>query len=541
MNTYHGKTAYSGCAIGPIHVVETEDRPICLHPITNVREEITRLDDAVKMSQDQLQVLYDKAVGEIGEEDAEIFHMHQMLLEDEDYLDAIHLSITDNQWNAEYAVAQAGKDFAKMFADMDDEYMNARSSDILDITHRLIHTLLGKKKNSTALEIPSIIVAHDLTPSITMEFDKTKVLAFVMKKGSLQSHTAILARMMSIPCLVATHLDSLHNLNGKIALVDGAKGLFSVEPTQSMVDEANKQLALQKAQKEIELQFKGKESKTVDGKKISIFGNIGSVLDVESVIAHDGEGIGLFRSEFLYLGRTSYPTEEEQFDAYKKVLVKMKDKPVVVRTLDIGADKKVDYFNLESEDNPAMGYRAIRICLDRPEIFKTQLRALLRAAVYGNLSIMYPMIISVQEVRKIHSIVEEVAKELKGAGILYRIPKQGIMIETPAAVIISDLLAKEVDFFSIGTNDLTQYLLAIDRQNAKLDALCDTHHEAVLRSIELVCRNAEKENIWVGICGELGADTSLTQRFIRMGIQELSVAPPFILPLRKKVCESTAW
>jgi len=380
-----------------------------------------------------------------------------------------------------------------MFSEMDDEYMNARSSDVLDISHRLVHTLLGKGGDSLAIDTPSIIVANDLTPSNTMEFDKTKVLAFVMKKGSLNSHTAILARMMSIPSLVSTHFDHMKDLNGKLGIVDGKKGLFYVDPNQSMVDEANKQMALQKAQKEIEFQFKGKESKTLDGKKINIFGNIGSVNDVESVIAHDGEGIGLFRSEFLYLGRTSYPTEEEQFTAYKKVLVKMKDKPVVVRTLDIGADKKVDYFNLEAEDNPAMGYRAIRICLDRPEIFKTQLRALLRAAVFGNLSIMYPMIISVEEVKKIHAIIKEVAEVLRSENIPYRIPKQGIMIETPAAVIISDLLAKEVDFFSIGTNDLTQYLLAIDRQNSKLDALCDTHHEAVLRSIELVCRNAAKE------------------------------------------------
>jgi phosphotransferase system enzyme I (PtsI) len=541
MDTYKGKSAYKGFAIGPIHVIEKVDNKICLKPITDVTDEIKRLDDAVIKAQEQLKVLYSKAVEEIGEDDAEIFNMHQMMLEDEDYIDAIHDSIQDKLWNAEYAVTEAGKEFAQMFSDMDDEYMNARSADVLDISTRLVNTLLGDTRHSVSPVEPSVIVADDLTPSITMEFDKSKVLALVMKEGSLNSHTAILARMMSIPALVSTNLGVLKDLHGKLSFVDGKQGTFYVEPDSDIMEEAHKQLETQKAQKEIELQFKGKESITKDGKRVNVYGNIGSVDDVDSVIENDGEGIGLFRSEFLYLGRTSYPTEEEQFRAYKKVLQKMKGKPVIVRTSDIGADKKVDYFNLDHEENPALGYRAIRICLDRPQMFKTQLRALLRAAVFGNLSIMYPMIISVKEVESIKSTVAEVAASLERDNIEYKIPKQGIMIETPAAVMISDLLAKEVDFFSIGTNDLTQYLLAIDRQNSKLDALCDTHHEAILRSIELVCRNAKKENVWVGICGELGADTSLTERFIEMGVSELSVAPSYILPLRKIICETTGY
>ena len=538
MNTYQGKSAYTGFAIGQIHVIEDKNTIICFKPIKNVSKEIERLDKAVKNSQTQLDRLYNKAVNEVGQADAEIFSIHKMMIEDEDYIDAIHEAIEIKQWNAEYAVAQVGKQFSQMFAEMDDEYMRARSTDVIDISDRLVNTLLGKTDNSIILNEPSIIVADDLTPSITMGFDRTKVLAFVMRKGSLNSHTAILARMMSIPALVSTNLEELNELNGKLAIVDGNNGLFYIEPNNAIIIKAEKQLELQKNQKKIELQYKGKESKTLDGQIINIYGNIGSVDDVDSVIDNDGEGIGLFRSEFLYLGRTSYPTEDEQFEAYKKVLIKMNNKPVIVRTLDIGADKKVDYFDLESEENPALGYRAIRICLDRPELFKTQLRALLRASVYGNLSVMYPMIISVKEVKAIKAIISTVAGELQAKKIKYKIPKQGIMIETPAAVIISDLLAKEVDFFSIGTNDLTQYLLAIDRQNSKLDKFCDTHHEAILRSIELVCKNAEKENIWVGICGELGADESLTERFIQMGIKELSVAPPFILPLRKTVCQS---
>ncbi len=539
MITYEGKSAYNGIAIGPIHVIEDLEDGICLQYIENVSEELERLDEAVKKTQDQLQILYEKAVNEVGEDDAEIFNIHQMMVEDEDYIDNIHTAIKNKKWNAEYAVSQAGLEFAQMFSEMDDEYMNARSTDVLDISNRLANILLCKSESTFILKEPSIIVANDLTPSITMEFDKTKVLAFVMKKGSLNSHTAILARMMSIPALVSTNFEHMNELEGKNAIVDSENNKFYIEPESSIIAEANKKLELQNAKKKIESQYKGKESITLDGKKINIYGNIGSVDDADSVLLNDGEGIGLFRSEFLYLGRTTSPTEEEQFEAYKTVLLKMKDKPVIVRTLDIGADKKVDYFNLEHEENPAMGYRAIRICLDRPELFKTQLRALIRASVFGNLSIMYPMIISVKEVKAIKAIVSEVIEDLKAKGIDYKIPQQGIMIETPAAVLISDLLAKEVDFFSIGTNDLTQYLLAIDRQNSKLDSICDTHHESVLRSIELVCRNAKKENIWVGICGELGADITLTERFIQMGISEFSVAPPFILPIRKKVCECT--
>lgn len=536
MNTYVGKSAYNGIAIGPIHVIEEQKYDCCPQLIQNTSNEIERLHDAVKKSQQQLEFLYNKAIDDVGQADAEIFSIHQMMIEDEDYIEAIELSISEKNWNAEYAVNQAGKEFSQMFSEMDDEYMKARSTDVIDISNRLVNTLSGKSTSSSVLSEPCIVVADDLTPSITMEFDKSKVLAFVMKNGSLNSHTSILARMLSIPALVSTNIDEIESLNSKIAIVDSNTGEFYVEPNIALIEKAKEKLEIQKQQREIEKQYKGKESVTLDGCKINLYANIGSVDDVDSVIENDGEGIGLFRSEFLYLGRTSYPSEDEQFEAYKKVLVKMNNKPVIVRTLDIGADKKVDYFNLEQEENPALGYRAIRICLDRPDLFKTQLRALLRASVFGNLSIMYPMIISVKEVKEIKTIINGVAKELKSKNIDYKIPKQGIMIETPAAVMISDLLAKEVDFFSIGTNDLTQYMLAIDRQNSKLDSICDTHHEAVLRSIELVCRNAKKENIWVGICGELGADLTLSERFVQMGVDELSVAPPYILPLRKSIC-----
>lgn len=539
MNAYQGKVAYKGLAIGPIHVIMEQKEEVAFKPIQCIVDEKDKLDAAVKKSQEQLGVMYEKAVKEVGEADAEIFSIHQMMLEDEDYIDAIHDIIENQKCNAEYAVSLTGKDFAKMFAEMDDAYMQARSTDVLDISDRLIKTLQGYEDCSVKLCTPSIVVARDLTPSLTMGFDKSKVLAFIMKEGSLNSHTAILARMMSIPALVSTNLDDLNSLSGKLAIVDGNNGSFIVDPDESSIEKAKEQLKIEQHNHEIELQYKGKPSITKDGKKINIYGNIGSVDDVESVLENDGEGIGLFRSEFLYLGKTTYPTEEEQFEAYKKVVSKMAGKPVIIRTLDIGADKKVDYFNLEHEENPAMGYRAIRICLDREDLFRVQLRAILRASAFGNLSVMYPMIISVKELKKIKEIVNSVANELEKEGIEYSIPKQGIMIETPAAVIISDLLAKEADFFSIGTNDLTQYLLAVDRQNSKLDDICDTHHEAILRSIELVCRNAKRENIWVGICGELGSDLSLTQRFIEMGVSELSVAPPFILPLRKKVCETT--
>jgi phosphotransferase system enzyme I (PtsI) len=539
MTTYQGKSVYKGVAIGPIHVIEQQDSKINFEIIESVTDEIKRLDDSVVQAQAQLKMLYDKALVELGEEDAEIFNMHQMLIEDEDYIDAIHESIETKKCNAEYAVSEVGKEFAQMFSDMDDKYMNARSADVLDISNRLVKTLLGFSTNTSELEVPSIIVADDLNPSMTMEFDKSKVLAFVMKKGSLNSHTAILARNMNIPALVMTNFESTNDFKGSSAVVDGNKGFFYINPSDEILTKTEKELELQIEKRKIEEQYKGRESKTIDGHKINIYGNIGDVGDVDDVISYDGEGIGLFRSEFLFLGRTSCPMEDEQFAAYKKVLVRMKNKPVIVRTLDIGADKKVDYFNLDAEENPAMGYRAIRICLDRPELFKTQLRALLRASVYGDLSIMYPMIISVKEWKDIKSIMSEVIEELESKLIEFKIPKQGIMIETPAAVMISDLLAKEVDFFSIGTNDLTQYMLAIDRQNSKLDELCDTHHIAILRSIEMVCRNAQKENIWVGICGELGADTSLTEKFIKMGVSELSVAPPCILEVRKTVCETS--
>ncbi len=538
MNVFQGKSAYNGFAIGVVHVIENENKEIKLQYINNSSLEINRVDDAVKNCQNQLEKLYNKAVNEVGKDNAEIFSIHQMMIEDEDYIDAIHQAIEKKKFNAEYAVSISAKDFAQMFSEMDDEYMKARSTDVIDISQRLINTLLNSNKESYNLKKPSIIVADDLTPSITMEFDKSKIIAFVMKKGSLNSHTAILARTMNIPALVSTNIDNLSNLDNKLAIVDANNGNFIVNPTDKKLEEAKENIKDQNEAKKLSLKYKSRKSITKDGKLINIYGNIGSVEDVEYVLENDGEGIGLFRSEFLYLSRNDYPSEDEQFESYKKVLLKMGEKPVIVRTLDIGADKKVDYFDLDVEENPAMGFRAIRISLDRPELFKTQLRALLRASVFGNLSIMYPMIISLKEIKKIKEIISEVAKELDDKNIEYSIPKQGIMIETPAAVLISDLLAKEVDFFSIGTNDLTQYILAIDRQNSKLDDICDTHHESILRAIELVCKNAEKENIWVGICGELAADISLTEHFIKMGVKELSLAPPFILPVRKSVCES---
>ena len=537
MQCFQGKSVYKGIAMGPVVVLKKNDYQVKRTRIEDAEAEAARVDVALKASQEQLQKLYDKAVKEVGEASAAIFEVHQMMLEDEDYLEAIQSMIRTEQVNAEYAVAVTGDNFAEMFASMDDDYMKARSADIKDISERLVRNLSGQGDVDLSSIEPSVIVADDLSPSETVQMDKDKILAFVTVHGSTNSHTAILARMMNIPALIGVKMDLEELQTGMTAVVDGFWGKVTFEPDEEL--KAQTEARMQEEEEKLKLlqELKGKENVTLDGCKINIYANIGSVGDIGYVMENDAGGIGLFRSEFLYLGRNDFPTEEEQFQAYKQAVQMMAGKKVIIRTLDIGADKQVDYFNLGNEDNPAMGYRAIRICLKQPEIFKTQLRALLRAAVYGNLSIMYPMITSTEEVKRIYAIVAEVEEELKAQEIQYKIPEQGIMIETPAAAIISDRLAEMVDFFSIGTNDLTQYTLAIDRQNEKLDEFYNPHHEALLRMIQMVVDNAHKCGKWAGICGELGADPTLTVQFVRMGLDELSVAPSMVLKLRKIVRE----
>ena len=530
-----GKAVYKGIVLGKITVLKKKEHQIKREKITDAEAEIEKLEYAGRKAQEQLKELYDKAVKEVGEASAAIFEVHQMMLEDEDYLDAIHNMIRTEMVAAEYAVAVTGDNFSEMFASMDDDYMKARAADIKDISSRLIQNLLGQDEEYLVDNEPSIIVAEDLSPSETVQLDKEKILGFVTVHGSTNSHTAILARMMNIPALIGVpmKLDDLHS--GMVAMVDGFSGEVVFEPSEEICNFARKRIQEEKEKAQLLKSLKGKESITADGHKINIYANIGSVSDVGYVLENDAEGIGLFRSEFLYLGRRNFPTEDEQFLAYKQVLQTMAGKKVIIRTLDIGADKQVEYFGLGKEDNPAMGYRAIRICLKQPDIFRTQLRALLRASVFGNLSVMYPMITSTEEVKQIYKIVESVRKELEEDNIPYKMPEQGIMIETPAAVMISDELAEMVDFFSIGTNDLTQYTLAIDRQNEKLDEFYNPHHKAILKMIQMVIENAHKAGKWAGICGELGADMKLTEAFVRMGIDELSVAPSMVLKIRKVI------
>ena len=537
MQCFQGKSVYKGIAMGPIVVLKKDDYQVKRTRIEDPEAEIKRVDAALEKSKEQLQKLYDKAVKEVGEASAAIFEVHQMMLEDDDYLEAIQNTIRTEQVNAEYAVATTGDNFAEMFASMDDDYMKARSADIKDISERLVRNLSGQEDTDLSSIDPSVIVADDLSPSETVQMDKDKILAFVTVHGSTNSHTAILARMMNIPALIGVPMNLEELKTGMTAVVDGFNGTVTFDPDEEIKAETEKRMQEEAEKLRLLQELKGKENITLDGHKINIYANIGSVGDIGYVLENDAGGIGLFRSEFLYLGRNDFPTEEEQFQAYKQAVQMMAGKKVIIRTLDIGADKQVDYFNLGNEDNPALGYRAIRICLTQPDIFKTQLRALLRAAVYGNLSIMYPMITSTEEVKKIYEIVAEVEAELKEQEIQYKIPEQGIMIETPAAAIISDRLAEMVDFFSIGTNDLTQYTLAIDRQNEKLDEFYNPHHEAILRMIQMVVDNAHKCGKWAGICGELGADATLTEQFVRMGVDELSVAPSMILKLRKIVRE----
>ena len=536
MKVLEGKSVFSGIAIGKISILQKADTSVKRTKVENPEAEITRVQEAKEKAVEQLQKLYDKALREVGESGAAIFEVHQMMLDDEDYLDSIDNIIRTENVNAEYAVATTGDNFADMFAQMDDDYMKARAADVKDISDRLVRVLSGHDEGDMDAAEPSIIVAEDLAPSETVQMDKSKVLAFVTRKGSSNSHTAILARTMNIPALINIEYDD--SMDGKMAVVDGKTGSLIVEPDADTLKKYQDQKDEELRQRAMLKELKGKTTETKSGHKIHLYANIGSTGDVASVLANDAEGIGLFRSEFIYLEKDNYPTEEEQFNAYKQALQLMAGKKVIIRTLDIGADKQVDYFNLGQEHNPAMGYRAIRICLTRPEIFKTQLRALFRASAFGNISIKYPMIISVEEVHQIKEIVAEVKQELTEQGVAFGEPKQGIMIETPAAVMMSAELAKEVDFFSIGTNDLTQYTLAIDRQNPKLDAFYDPHHPAVLRMIQMVVENAHKAGIWAGICGELGADTSLTRRFLTMGVDELSMSPGSILPVRKIILET---
>ena len=540
MQYFQGKSVYKGIVMGPVAVLKKNDYQVKRARIEDPEAEVKRVKEAVEVSKKQLGRLYDKAVREVGEASAAIFEVHQMMLEDEDYLESMENMIRTELVNAEYAAAATGDNFAEMFAAMDDEYMKARSADVKDISERLVRNLSGEGDNDLSSMEPSVIVADDLSPSETVQMDKEKILAFVTVHGSTNSHTAILARMMNIPALIGVPMDLNSLKTGMMAVVDGFSGQVIFEPEEDVRKETEKRMQEEAEKQKLLEELKGKENVTPDGRKINIYANIGSVGDLGYVMENDAGGIGLFRSEFLYLGRNDFPTEEEQFQAYKQSVQTMAGKKVIIRTLDIGADKQVEYFNLGKEENPALGYRAIRICLKQPEIFKAQLRALFRAAVYGNLSVMYPMITSTEEVEKIYAIVAEVEEELKAQEVQYKIPEQGIMIETPAAVMISDRLAEMVDFFSIGTNDLTQYTLAIDRQNEQLDDFYNPHHEAVLRMIRMVVENAHKCGKWAGICGELGADLTLTEQFVRMGVDELSVAPSMILKLRKIVREMKA-
>ena len=535
MEMYTGKSIFKGIAIGKILFYQKGEQPVKRVKIEDTAEQIKRYEDARAKAAEQLQGLYEKALKEVGEANAAVFEVHQMMLEADDYIDSVVNIIETQQVNAEFAVATTGDNFAKMFVEMEDDYFKARAADVKDISERMVNILSGNESGGAIGDEPVIVVAEDLAPSETVQMDKEKLLAFVTRLGSANSHTAILARTMNIPALI--EVDIKEEWNGKMAVVDGYTGTFYIDPDEDILKKMQEKKEEDIKARELLQELKGKEDVTVDGKHIKLYANIGGVKDVASVLANDAAGIGLFRSEFLYLEADNYPDEEAQFQAYKTVAENMAGKKVIVRTLDIGADKQVDYFNLDHEENPAMGYRAIRICLDRRDIFRTQLRALLRASAYGNIGIMYPMIISVDEVKEIKKIVESIKAELTEKGIEYGEVEQGIMIETPAAVMISDLLAKEVDFFSIGTNDLTQYTLAIDRQNSKLDNIYDAHHPAVLRMIQQTIENGHKAGCWVGICGELGADMTLTETFLKMGIDELSVSPTFVLPIRKLIRE----
>ena len=538
MQIYNGKSVFGGIAIGKISVYQKKEQQVKRVKIDDPEQEMARYEKAKAEGIKQLQGLYDKALREVGEANAAIFEVHQMMMEDDGYNESVENIIRSQGVNAEYAVATTGDNYAQMFSAMDDDYMRERAADVRDISERLLTILNGEETGAVDADEPKIIVAEDLAPSETVQLDKDKVLSFVTVKGSLNSHTAILARTMAIPALVNTSVSLESEMDGRLGIVDGADGTFYVDPDEETLAEMKKRQEEDLSRKQLLLTLKGKENVTLDGQKVMLYANIGNIKDLATVIQNDAGGIGLFRSEFIYLEKEDFPTEEEQFQIYRQVAQTMAGKRVIIRTLDIGADKQCDYFHMEHEENPALGCRAIRICLTRPEIFKTQLRALFRASAFGKIAIMYPMITSVQEVRKIKEIVEEVKAELTSQGVEFGNPEQGIMIETPAAAIISDDLAKEVDFFSIGTNDLSQYTMAIDRQNPQLDLFFDPHHPAVLRMISLVVENAHKAGIWAGICGELGADQSLTTECLAMGVEELSVSPGRLLPLRKIILET---
>ena len=544
MKVYSGKAVFHGIAVGQVRMIKKEERRVFKNHIEDTEQEIARVLKAVEETEKQLKALYDKAVPEVGKSGAAIFEGHRMMMRDQDYQMFIQNTIRTRRVNAEYAVAVTADHFAGMFAGMQDAYMKERASDVRDVSKRLLSVLAEKDQEEVHADVPTIIVAEDLSPSETVQIDKRNVRSFVTRYGSSNSHTAILAGTMNVPALIGIDYDD--DIDGRPAIVDGFQGELIVDPEPAVLAEYEKRAAEEEEKRRLLQELKGKKTVTQGGKEIRLYANIGGISDLQAVIQNDAEGIGLFRSEFLYLEKDDYPTEEEQFQVYRSVAEAMEGKTVIIRTLDIGADKRIDYFGLEQEvdyfnlgkeDNPAMGYRAIRICLRRPDIFKTQLRALYRAGVYGRIGIMFPMIISVQEVRRIKEIAEEVRRELRDNNIVYGEAELGIMIETPAAVMISEELAKEVDFFSIGTNDLTQYTLAIDRQNAQLEDIYDARHPAILRMIQMVIDNGHKGGAWVGICGALGADPELTDRFIEMGIDELSVSPSAILPIRKKVRE----
>lgn len=537
MQIYRGKSVFGGITIGRIFVYDKEEKQVKRKSTKDREGEIKRCREAVRTAEEQLAGLYEKALQEVGEAGAAIFEIHRMLLQDRDYQDSIE-NIIYTQWvNAEFAVARTADNFSEMFSAMKDDYMRGRAADVRDISERLLAVLQEEETRGIHTNEPVIIVAEDLTPSDMVQMDKEKVLSLVTVQGSLNSHTAILARTMGIPAIVGAGFSPNKMWNGKTGIVDGTKGMFYMEPDAETYERMRKEQLQEEEKKQLLQTLRGKANITLDGQSIKLYANIGDMKDLAMVLQNDAEGIGLFRSEFLYLNRGDFPTEEEQFRTYRTIAEIMGKKQVIIRTLDIGADKKCSYFEMEKEENPALGCRAIRICLMRPEIFKTQLRAIFRASAYGKIAVMYPMITSLEEIRRIREIVEEVKKELEAQGAAYGDPEQGIMIETPAAAIISDLLAEEADFFSIGTNDLTQYLLAVDRQNTMLDPFCDTHHPAVLRMIRLVVDNAHRAGIRVGICGELGADPELTGEFLAMGLDALSVPPGRILPLRKIIRE----
>lgn len=538
MRTYDGKSVCSGIAIGKIRVYKKDVQQVKRTKAKDPESELARFASAKEEAVRQLKCLYDKALKEVGEANAAIFEVHQMMLEDVDYNESVENIVRGQEVNVEYAVAATGDNFSRMFSAMDDDYMRERAADVKDISERLLAILNGRNAGTAETEEPVIIVADDLAPSETVQLDKDMVLSFVTVHGSANSHTAILARMMEIPALVGAGLPLDDTVDGKLGIVDGASGKIYVEPDEDTLNKLRERQQEEAEKKELLQRLKGRENVTLDGQKVMLYANIGNIKDLAMVMQNDAEGIGLFRSEFLYLEKEDYPDEEEQFQIYKQAAETMAGKRVIIRTLDIGADKQCGYFNMEHEENPALGYRAIRICLTRPEVFKTQLRALFRASAFGNIAIMYPMITSIKEIKRIKEVVGEVKAELDAQKMPYGEPEQGIMIETPAAALISDVLAREVDFFSIGTNDLTQYTLAIDRQNPKLDEFYDAHHPAVLRMISMVVENAHRAGIWAGICGELGADQTLTREFLAMGVDELSVSPGSILPIRKIVLET---